>query len=91
MSDSTGRLDVLIVRLAEELGERIHAKTTIDIRDALKDTAEQLIDDMEIPRVSITANDVVRGLLSVPDRSVGRSGVSRRPGVAARRKLRRVV
>ena len=87
MSESKGRLDVLIVRLAEELGARIHAKTTIDIRDALKDTAEQLIDDMEIPRVSITANDVVRNLLSVPDRS----GVSRRPGVAARRKLRRVV
>lgn len=87
MSDSTGRLDVLIVRLAEELGERIHAKTTIDIRDALKDTAEQLIDDMEIPRTSITANDVVRNLLDVPNRS----SVSRRTGVSARRRLRRVV
>jgi hypothetical protein len=84
MSDSTGRLDVLIVRLAEELGERIHAKTTVDIRDALKDTAEQLIDDMEIPRTSITANDVVRSLLSIPDRSC-------RLGVATRRRLRRVV
>lgn len=88
MSDNnTGRLDVLIVRLAEELGERIHAKTSIDIRDALKDTAEQLIDDMEIPRTSITANDVARSLLSVPDRS----SVSRRTGVSARRRLRRVV
>ena len=88
MSDSSkGRLDVLIVRLAEELGERIHAKTTIDIRDALKDTAEQLIDDMEIPRTSITANDVVRNLLDVPNRS----SVSRRTGVSARRRLRRVV
>lgn len=64
-----GRLDILVLRLADELGARIHAKTQIDIRDALKDTAEQLIDDMQIPRVSITANDVVRKLLNVPDRS----------------------
>jgi hypothetical protein len=85
--DTKGRLDVLIVRLADELGARIHAKTQIDIRDALKDTAEQLIEDMGIPRVSITANDVVRTLLNVSDRS----RVSRRPGVAARRGIRRVV
>ena len=79
MSDnSKGRIDVLIVRLAEELGARIHAKTTIDIREALKDTAEQLIDDMEIPRTSITPNDVVRKLLNVPNRT-------------PRRRLRRVV
>ena len=64
MSDNAkGRVDVLILRLAEELGNRIEAKTTIDLKDVLKETAEQLIEDMQIPRAPITANSVVRSLL----------------------------
>lgn len=69
MSQSTqGRLDVLILRLADELGERVHAKTTIDIRESLKEAAEYLIDDMKIPRSPIDGNAVVRSLLGLPDR-----------------------
>jgi hypothetical protein len=64
-----GRLDVLILRLTEELGNRVHAQTSIDIRESLKEAAEYLIDDMQIPRVSISANDFVRALLQLPDRS----------------------
>lgn len=67
--DTKGRVDILILRLAEEFGARIQAKTTIDICDALKESAEQLIEDMEIPRVPITANSVVRSLLGLPDRA----------------------
>lgn len=70
MSGQTkGRVDVLILRLADELGNRIQAKTTIDLKDVLKETAEQLIEDMQIPRAPITASSVVRSLLDLPDRS----------------------
>lgn len=70
MSQSTqGRLDVLILRLADELGARVHAKTTIDIRESLKEAAEYLIDDMKIPRSPIDGNAVVRSLLGLPDRN----------------------
>lgn len=80
MSDNAkGRVDVLILRLAQELGNRIEAKTTIDLKDVLKETAEQLIEDMQVPRAPITANSVVRSLLNLPDRSK-----------APRRRLRRV-
>jgi len=63
-----GRLDVLILRLTEELGNRVHAQTRIDIRESLKEAAEYLIEDMGIPRSSIDANDVVRRLLKMPNR-----------------------
>ena len=69
MTDTKGRVDILILRLAEELGSRIEAKTTIDLKDLLKDSAEQLIDDMQIPRSPVTANSVVRSLLGLPDRA----------------------
>jgi hypothetical protein len=86
MSDtSQGRLDVLIHRLSAELANRFHASTGVDIRDSMREVTEQAIEDMGIPRSSISANDVVRSLFKVPDRS----SVSRRPGVAARAKLRR--
>ena len=69
MSQPTqGRLDVLVLRLAEELGARVHAQTTIDIRESLKEAAECLIDDMGIPRSAIDGNAVVRSLLKLPDR-----------------------
>lgn len=69
MSESAkGRLDVLILRLAEELGHRVHASTTIDIRESLKEAAEHLIEDAGIPRSTIDANAVVRSLLNLPDR-----------------------
>lgn len=69
MSDQTKRLlDVLILRLTEELGARVHSKTGIDIQESLKEAAEYLIDDMKIPRSSIDANAVVRSLLQLPDR-----------------------
>ena len=86
MSDtSQGRLDVLIHRLSAELANRFHASTGVDIRDSMREVTEQAIEDMGIPRSSISANDVVRSLFKVPDRS----SVSRRPGVAARSRLRR--
>lgn len=69
MSDAKGRVDILVSRLAEEFGERILAKTAIDIRDVLKESANQLIEDMQIPRTPITANTVVRSLLGLPDRA----------------------
>jgi hypothetical protein len=69
MSQPTqGRLDVLILRLTEELGNRFHAQTTIDIRDSLKEAAEHLIEDAGIPKVAIDANAVLRSLLDLPDR-----------------------
>jgi hypothetical protein len=72
MSDNPkGRLDILVLRLAEELGNRVHAQTTIDIRDSLKEAAEHLIEDIGIPKTAIDANHVVRTLLGLPDRRRG--------------------
>jgi len=85
IDNPTGRLDVLIHRLSAELANRFHARTGVDIRDSMRDVTEQAIEDMGIPRTAITANDVVRSLFKVPNRS----RVSRRPGVAARRGIRR--
>lgn len=68
MIQTQGRLDVLILRLTEELGARLHAKTGIDVQESLKEAAEYLIDDMEIPRSPIDGNAVVRSLLGLPDR-----------------------
>jgi hypothetical protein len=69
MSQETqGRLDVLILRLAEEFGHRVQAKTQVDIRASLMEIAENVIEDLEIPRTSIDANTVVRSLLRIPDR-----------------------
>lgn len=81
-----GRLDVLIVRLAEEFGARIQAKTTIDIRDALKETAERLVEDMGVPRTPITANSIVRSILDLPDRAATPG-----PRQTKKARLRRVV
>lgn len=67
--NAQGRIDILIQRLADELGNRIHAQTRIDIRDAIKEAAEKLIDDMKIPRTEITANDVARAVLGLSDRT----------------------
>lgn len=63
-----GRMDILVRRLADELGNRIHASTRIDIREALGEAAENLIDDMRIPRTPVTANAIARHLLRLPDR-----------------------
>lgn len=67
-TDPKGRLDILMLRLAEELGNRVHASTQIDIRQSLKEAAEHLIEDMGIPRSPLDGNDVVRSLLNLPDR-----------------------
>jgi hypothetical protein len=84
-----GRLDVLIFRLADELGNRVLASTRIDIRESLKETADALIDDMGIPRSTIDA------LLKLPNRKfAGRQRVSRpraTPGKSGQPTLRRVV
>ena len=63
-----GRLDVLIHRLSEELANRLHARTGIDVRASMKEVTEQAIVDMRIPRTSIDANDIVRSLFKVPNR-----------------------
>jgi hypothetical protein len=84
--NTKGRVDILVLRLAEEFGERIRAQTTIDVRDVLKQTAEQLIEDMEIPATPITANTVVRSLLGLPDRAATPGPRKTKPS-----RLRRVV
>ena len=90
-----GRVDVLILRLADELANRVLASTRIDIRESLRETADALIDEMGIPRSTIDANDVVRSLLKLPNRKfAGRQRVSRpraTPGKSGQPTLRRVV
>ena len=63
--NAQGRLDILILRLADELGHRLHAKTMVDFRPELKQVAEHLIADMKIPASPITANSVVRTALGL--------------------------
>jgi hypothetical protein len=68
--DSQGRVDILILRIAEELGNRLHAETTIDLRDHVKACAVHLIEDMGIPKTPVTPTTIVRSLLGIPDRAV---------------------
>lgn len=63
-----GRMDILVRRLADELGNRIHASTRIDVREVLGEVAENLIEDMGIPKTPLTANTIARRLLRLPDR-----------------------
>jgi hypothetical protein len=67
--DPKGRVDILVLRLADELGNRLHAETTIDLRHEMKLAAEHLIEDLGLPRTPITPNSVVRSLLGIPDRA----------------------
>lgn len=67
--DPKGRVDVLILRVAEELGNRMHAETGIDLRDVAVQAAEHLIEDMGIPKTPVTPTTIVRSLLGIPDRS----------------------
>jgi len=66
--DPKGRIDILLLRLAEELGHRIEAKTRIDLKDVLKETAEQLIEDMGIPKVAVTPNSILRTAMGLDRR-----------------------
>jgi hypothetical protein len=83
--DPKGRVDILILRIAEELGNRLHAETTIDLRDHMKECAVHLIEDMRIPRTPVTPTTIVRSLLGISDRAV--TPVRRK----SRHGLRRVV
>jgi hypothetical protein len=74
--DPQGRMDILVRRLADELGNRFHAATRIDVREVLGELAENLIEDMGIPKTPVTANSILRAALKMPDR---------------KRRLRRVV
>jgi hypothetical protein len=74
--DPQGRMDILVRRLADELGNRFHAATRIDVREVLGELVENLIEDMKIPKTPVTANSILRAALKMPDR---------------KRRLRRVV
>lgn len=67
--DPRGRVDILIERLADELANRLHAETTIDVRPEIKLAAQHLIEDMGLPRVPVTPNSIIRSLLGLPDRA----------------------
>jgi hypothetical protein len=66
--DPQGRMDILVRRLADELGNRFHATTRIDVREVLGELAENLIEDMKIPKTPVTANSILRAALKMPNR-----------------------
>jgi hypothetical protein len=87
MTDAHGRVDILILRLAEELARRMSVQTGLDFwngnpalgQSGLKQIAEQIIRDANIPSEPIDvpmtiARNVLHLVPEAPRRKLRRAG-----------------